>query len=141
VPFGLLTPLAGVLVAPAFRGRHRQVGDRTTVLGAPDFRVRAQIADENDLVDATRHDVSPSNTSGGLAPPRPNRFSPYRITPLPVSRVPDNPQAFFVLYLFYYFMSVSVKRFGFRTGINRSGVSTLPPQVLMYGSGLPRNHV
>ena len=55
MPFGLLAPLAGCLVAPAFRGRDPQIDDRAAVLGAADFGVGAQIADENDLVDAACH--------------------------------------------------------------------------------------
>jgi hypothetical protein len=43
VPLGLFLALAGRLVAPAFRGGDPQVGDRAAVLGAPDFRIRAEI--------------------------------------------------------------------------------------------------
>src|SRR5580765_166309 len=55
MPFGLLAPFAGCLVAPAFRGRDPQIDDRAAVLSAADFGVGAQIADENDLVDAACH--------------------------------------------------------------------------------------
>ena len=61
VPLGLFLALAGGLVAPAFRSGDRQVGDRTPVLGAPDFRIAAEIADEDHLVDRTCH--------GSLQPP------------------------------------------------------------------------
>ena len=57
VPFGLFLALAGGLVAPALRGRDAQIGDRAAVLGAPDFRVRAEIADQNDLVHRACHDI------------------------------------------------------------------------------------
>src|SRR4249919_2164219 len=55
MPFGLLAPLAGRLVAPGLRGRHPQIDDRAAVLGAADLGVGAQIADQNDLVDAACH--------------------------------------------------------------------------------------
>src|SRR6185369_6780984 len=42
VPFRALAPLAAGLVAPAFRGRQRQVGDSRPVLGRADFRIAAQ---------------------------------------------------------------------------------------------------
>ena len=57
MPFGLLSPFAGVLVAPGFRSRDPQIDDRPAVLCAANFRVGSEIADENDLVDATRHDA------------------------------------------------------------------------------------
>ena len=37
----------------------RQIGDRPPVLGAPDFRILAEIADQNHLVHASRHRRSP----------------------------------------------------------------------------------
>ena len=55
VPLRALAPLAAALVAPAFRGRQRQVGDPRPVLGRADLRIAAQIADQNDLVDAASH--------------------------------------------------------------------------------------
>src|SRR5581483_4755727 len=55
VPLGLLAPLAGRLVAPAFGRGHPQSDDRAPILGAADLGVGAQIADENDLVDAACH--------------------------------------------------------------------------------------
>src|SRR5262249_50767670 len=59
VPLGLLATLAGVLVAPAFGGGKREVGDTRAVLRAADFGIAAQIAHQNDLIHATCHDVSP----------------------------------------------------------------------------------
>src|SRR5262249_9124171 len=56
MPFGLFATFAGGLVAPVFGGGDAQVRDRPAVLGAADFRIGAQIADENDLVDAACHD-------------------------------------------------------------------------------------
>src|SRR4249919_3898830 len=41
MPFGLLAPLAGRLVAPGLRGRHPQIDDRAAVLGAADLGVGA----------------------------------------------------------------------------------------------------
>src|SRR6266702_3727703 len=55
VPLGLFAPLAGRLVAPGLAGGNAQIGDRPAVLRAADFRIRAQIADEDHLVDRTRH--------------------------------------------------------------------------------------
>ena len=59
MPFRLFFPLAGVLVAPGIRGRNAQIGDRTTVLCALDFRVGAEISNQNDFIDASRHYRSP----------------------------------------------------------------------------------
>src|SRR4051794_4358704 len=59
VPLGLFLALAGRLVAPAFRGGHAQIGDRPAVLGPPDFRVLAEISDQNHLVHTSRHHRSP----------------------------------------------------------------------------------
>ena len=56
VPLGLFLHLAGGLVAPAFRGRQAQVGDRGAAGGGPGFRILPEVADENDLVDAACHD-------------------------------------------------------------------------------------
>src|SRR5262249_44757331 len=55
MPLGLFAALAGRLVAPGVGGGDPQVDDRTAVLGAADFRVRAKIADQNDFVDAACH--------------------------------------------------------------------------------------
>jgi hypothetical protein len=57
VPLGFFLALAGGLVAPAFRGGHPQIRDRAAVLGAANFRIRTEIADEDYLVDATCHDA------------------------------------------------------------------------------------
>src|ERR1019366_8338194 len=50
VPLGLFLALSGRLVAPAFGGGHPQIRDRPAVLGTPDFRIRTEIADQDDLV-------------------------------------------------------------------------------------------
>src|SRR4051794_41195799 len=55
MPLGLFLALAGGLVAPGVGGRDPKIGDRPPVLGPLDFRIGAQIADQNDLVDRTRH--------------------------------------------------------------------------------------
>src|SRR5439155_8927882 len=60
VPFGALLALAGDAVAPAFRGRQVQIGDARTVLGRADFRIAAEIADQDHLVDAASHGVTAS---------------------------------------------------------------------------------
>src|SRR5438552_7675582 len=59
VPLGLFLALAGGLVAPAFGGRDAQIGDRPPVLGTPDFRILAEISDQNHLVHASCHRRSP----------------------------------------------------------------------------------
>src|SRR5262249_8818401 len=59
VPLGLFLALAGGLVAPAFRSRNPQIGDRPAVLGAPDFRVRAHVADQDHLIHRASHNVLP----------------------------------------------------------------------------------
>src|ERR1700689_3220195 len=57
VPFGFFAPLAGRLVFPGFRSGETQIRNRASVLGATNFRIRAQIADQDHLVDASRHDT------------------------------------------------------------------------------------
>src|SRR4051794_24001836 len=59
VPLRLFLALAGRLVAPRLRGGDAQIGDRPPVLGAADFRILAEISNQNDLVDASRHLRSP----------------------------------------------------------------------------------
>src|SRR6266404_1956554 len=59
VPLGLFLALAGRLVAPAFGGRDAQIGDRPPILGTPDFRILAEISDQNHLVHASCHRRSP----------------------------------------------------------------------------------
>ena len=59
VPLGFFLALAGGLVAPGLGGRHAQIGDRPPVLGPPDFRILAEISDQNHLVYASRHRRSP----------------------------------------------------------------------------------
>ena len=57
VPLGLFTPLAGRLVLPVFRGGEPQICNRPPILGATDFGIGAEIADQDHLVDASRHDL------------------------------------------------------------------------------------
>ncbi len=73
VPLGLLAALTAVAVAPGFRCRDAQVGDRPAVLRAPDFRVCPDISDQDHLVDATSH----SCFSRGFAAP-PARLSNFK---------------------------------------------------------------
>src|SRR5216684_6767788 len=63
MPLGPLPAFAGRLVAPAVGRRHAQVRHRPTVLGAADFRIRSEIADQDHLVHATRHECSPIRRS------------------------------------------------------------------------------
>src|SRR5262249_6443559 len=57
VPLGPLFLFAR-RVAPPVGGRHREVGDRGAALREADFGVAAEVADQDDLVDAC-HDVLP----------------------------------------------------------------------------------
>src|SRR5207302_2823751 len=59
VPLGLFLALAGRLVAPAFGGRDTEIGNRPPILGTPDFRILAEISDQNHLVHASCHRRSP----------------------------------------------------------------------------------
>src|SRR5208283_5848266 len=60
VPLGALLALAGGLVAPGLGGREREVDDLVAGIGAADARILAQVADQNDLVDAASHDALPT---------------------------------------------------------------------------------
>src|ERR1700756_4143081 len=60
MPFGALLLLAGLLVAPALTGRHPQVRDRGSGGHRAGLGISPQISNDDDLVDATRHGVSPS---------------------------------------------------------------------------------
>ena len=67
--FSLRSPVR--LVAPGLRRRDAQIGDRPPVLRAPDFRILAEVADQNDLVDAARHRRSPLDIAGKKSLVRP----------------------------------------------------------------------
>src|ERR1700722_13445778 len=56
VPFGALLALARTLVAPGFGGGDREAHHLIAGIEPSNIRVLAQIADQNDFVDATRHD-------------------------------------------------------------------------------------
>ena len=55
VPFGAFLLLAGLLVLPRFGGGDADRGDRRPAWCVASFRIGAQIADQNDLVDAACH--------------------------------------------------------------------------------------
>jgi len=57
VPLGLFLALAGRLVLPGIGCRDAQISDRPSILGATDFRIGAQIADQDHFVDASRHNL------------------------------------------------------------------------------------
>src|SRR5713226_2360056 len=67
MPLGLFLALAGRLVAPGFRGRHAQIGNRPPILGPPDFGILAEISDQNHLVYTSRHRRSPLLEITGLS--------------------------------------------------------------------------
>src|SRR3954463_11538402 len=55
MPLGLFLALAGRLVAPGFRSGNAQIRNRPPVLGTADLWILAEISNQNDLVDASRH--------------------------------------------------------------------------------------
>ncbi len=67
MPLGLFLALAGRLVAPGFRGRHAQIGNRSPILRPPDFGILAEISDQNHLVYTSRHRRSPLLEITGFA--------------------------------------------------------------------------
>src|SRR5450631_3883450 len=73
MPLGLFLALASCLVAPGVGGGGAKIRDRPPVLGTPDFRILAEISDQNDLVYASRHRRSPLPEIIGLDPPPPAR--------------------------------------------------------------------
>ena len=88
MPLGFFLALAGGLVAPAFRGGHAQIRDRTAVLGAANFRIRTEIADEDHLVDATCHDALRVAICGRATSLPSRRRSP--VMEPPAARDPEN---------------------------------------------------
>src|SRR5207253_5547712 len=70
VPLGLFLALAGALVAPGLRRRDAQIGDRPPILCPPDFRILAEISDQNHLVHASRHRRSPLKITAKTSLPR-----------------------------------------------------------------------
>ena len=61
VPLGLFLALAGLLVLPAFRCRDAEIADLAAVRKGADFRILAQIAYDDDFVDAAGHYKFPKN--------------------------------------------------------------------------------
>src|SRR6476660_864238 len=59
VPFGAVAPLAGRLVAPGLGRRQREGDDAVAGIQPAHFRIASEIAEEDDLVDAARHDAAP----------------------------------------------------------------------------------
>ena len=55
VPFGALLALAALAIAPRIRRGHRHVHHGSAILHGPHFGVAAEIADQDDFVDAARH--------------------------------------------------------------------------------------
>src|SRR3954453_1239840 len=66
VPLGLFLALTGALVAPGFRRGDAQIGDRPPVLCPPDFRILAEISDQDHFVHASRHYRSPLTIAGKI---------------------------------------------------------------------------
>src|SRR5262249_14130177 len=97
VPLGLLTPLASRLVAPRLAGGNAQIGDRPAILGTTDLRIRAQIADEDHLVDRTRHvSLSCCDAPTALATKKHGKRDAAYVMPLPMCGHPSlkpHPQA------------------------------------------------
>src|SRR6185437_11416221 len=63
VPFRAFLALAGRLVPPGLRGRQREIRDARAVVGRADLRILADVADQNDFVDASGHADAPLLTS------------------------------------------------------------------------------
>src|SRR4051812_20004221 len=99
MPLGLFLAFARVLVAPAFRGRNPDVDDRVAGIHPADFRVRAQITHQNDLVNTTSHETAPrlSETKVEILP---RTLSDRRRRCAGPSRKPHSVHILFVLYLF-----------------------------------------
>src|SRR3546814_10936276 len=57
MPCRALLHLARIAILPALGSRDGEIADLTAVLHRPDFRISAEIADANDLVDAACHDA------------------------------------------------------------------------------------
>lgn len=55
MPLGSLFGFAGAVAAVAVGGGEREVDDRDALVCVTDFRIVAEIADENDSVDAAAH--------------------------------------------------------------------------------------
>ena len=51
MPFGALLAFTRLLVPPVFAGRQLKMNDGPTILGTADFRIGAEVADQNDFVD------------------------------------------------------------------------------------------
>src|SRR5262249_4230026 len=60
MPLRLLLTFAGVLIAPRLRGGDPQIDHRRARIGPSHFRITAEIAHEDDFVDATGHGSTPS---------------------------------------------------------------------------------
>ena len=75
VPFGLFFALARIAVTPAFRRRNAQVGDWSAVLRAANFRISADISDQNNLVYAGQPYLSSClpNVMNGIFPVQKSR--------------------------------------------------------------------
>src|SRR5215216_4300472 len=86
VPLRLFLTLAGALVAPGLRRRDAQIGNRPPVLCPPDFRILAEVADQNHLVHASRHRRSPLD----IAVKNRRQKSPSKITGPPAKCRPPS---------------------------------------------------
>src|SRR5262249_42712967 len=126
VPFGALAPLARGAVAPALRGREVQIGDPGAVIGRADLGVAAEIADEDDLVDAASHGLP--LMSFGL---RPIQLGPI-LGVMGLSRILSTPADVPTLFL----SPISTAWGRFSAGLQRRSASfetglPLPPQALL----------
>ena len=59
VPLGALLGLTAGFVLPGLRGRHGDIRDRAAGWHVFGFRIVAQVANQNDFVDAPRHEDPP----------------------------------------------------------------------------------
>src|SRR5690606_19183123 len=66
MPLGTFLALAGSLVPPGLRGRDGELADLFAGLHGTNFGVAAQIADQDDFVDAARHGLTPIRSRSDL---------------------------------------------------------------------------
>jgi hypothetical protein len=59
MPLRALLVLTALLVPPGLGGGYPDVGDRRAIGRVPGLRIRPQVADKNDFVNASRHQESP----------------------------------------------------------------------------------
>ena len=96
VPFRPLAPLVGLAVGPALVGRDAQIGDGAAARAVAGFGIGPEIADENDLVDASCHAslLQVKKTADRPCPPLPGGAGRWRhCAPPPAKLHPDEERS------------------------------------------------